>query len=363
METVVIISQILLYLSLSILVGSFILLLVPNKYRPEIRVAKKYLLISAITVPIFSFVPVLDIILYIAPRLGGIESFKLVLTTYTVGNAWNFTLVGSVVLILFIYMIWPTHKKLYSCLGLILTFGLILSLAWSSHSGTIDPIIGIISDFTHLAAVSIWVGIVLVMGWGARNYKNWVEFLNWFSIVAFSCLVMTAISGLLMMDLIVDHYVESWMVSYGQGILFKHLFLLPLVFYAVINGLLMKFLISKNYNFNPIPWIRLEGFILFGIFAITAFYSIQPPPHGNYLSNEAVSPLFRLFHDAPIEAGTTIGFAGGPNTIYFLFLSFLFIGLMILSFFKKAPIIVSLLFSSLFVLCIYFTLMISVVVS
>lgn len=362
MDILVIISQVFLYLCFSVLVGSFLLLLVPSPYRPDIKIPKRFLLISSITLPIFAFIPVLDITLYIAPRLGLFESFKIVLTTYTVGTAWNFTLLGSVMLVLLIALARSTEKGLFAFLGIVLIVGIILTVAWSSHASAIEPIIGMISDFLHLLAVSIWVGVLLLVGWCAINHKNWLEFLNWFSVVAMGCLVATTLSGLFLMDVMLDGYIDSWMVSYGQGLLIKHLFLFPLVFYALVNGFIVKYKLSKDATFNPIPWIRVEGFILFVIFTITAIFSQQSPPHGNYLMGDAVSPLFRLFHDDIIDSGSTIGFVVNLNTVCFLFLSILFIGLMGVSFFKKASIMITFLFSCLFVMSIYCMLMMTVVI-
>lgn len=362
MDILVIISQALLYLCFSILVGSFILLIVPSKHRPDIKIPKRFLLISASTLPIFVFIPVLDSILFIAPRLGLFESLQIVLTTYTVGTAWNFTLLGSVILVLIIAFARSHEKGIFALLGIFLTFGLIFTVSWSSHAGAMDPILGVISDFTHLAAVSVWVGIVLIVGWCTINHHNWIEFLSWFSMVAVGCLFATALSGVLLMEVMVDGYINSWMVSYGQGLLMKHLFLLPLVFYALVNGFIVKFLLSKDSTFNPIPWIRVEGFILLVIFTITSIFSQQSPPHGNYFSSDAVSPLFRLFHDDIIEVGNTIGFAVNINSVIFFFLSIIFIGMMVFSFFKKASIVISFLFSCLFVISLFFMVMMSIVI-
>lgn len=362
MDIVVIISQTLLYVCFSVLVGSFILLLVPSKYRPDINIPKRLLLFSAVTLPVFAFIPVLDITLYIAPRLGLVESLKIVLTTYTVGTAWDFTLLGSIVLVLLILSAKSTEKSTFAILGALLTFGLMMTVAWSSHASSINPIVGITSHFIHLAAVSIWVGILLIVGWCSLNHKNWLKFLSWFSTVAFGCLFATGFSGLLLMDTMVDGYTDSWMVSYGQGLLIKHLFLLPLVFYALVNGFIVKYKLSKDDTFNPIPWIRLEGLILFVIFMITAIFSLQSPPHGNYLSSDAVSPLFRLFHDNIIDSGNTIGFVVNVSTVGFFFLSILLIGLMGISIFKKASITVSFLLSCFVVTSIYLMLMVTVVI-
>ncbi len=356
------ISQVLLYICFSVLLGSFVFLLVPNKYRPDINIRKRIFLISAVTLPIFAFVPVLDIILFIAPRLGLYESIKMVLTTYTVGNAWSFTLLGSVMLVLLIALARPNEKRLFAFLGMLLTVGLIFTVAWSSHAGAINPLTGIIAHFVHLFAVSLWSGILLVLGWCATNYKNWLVFLGWFSLLAIGCLVMTGLSGLLLMDVIVDDYVDSWMVSYGQGLLIKHLFLLPLVFYACVNGIIVKSKLSKDATFNPISWVRVEGLILFVIFAITSIFSQKSPPHGNYLTNDAVSPLFRLFHDGTIDSGSTINLTVNLNTLCFFILTILFMGLIVLSFYKKTSIIISFLFSCLFVMSLYLMLMMTVVI-
>nr|WP_304214912.1 CopD family protein [Fredinandcohnia onubensis] len=362
MDLLIIISQALLYLSFSVLVGGFILLLVPNEYRPDIKFPKRLLFICASTLPVYAFVPVLDIILFLAPRLGFLESLKIVLTTYTAGTAWDFTLLGSLLLVFLIAFTKSTEKASFAYIGTILTFGLILTVAWSSHAGSLDQSIGIISDFIHLVAVSIWVGILLIIGWFSTNHNNWLKFLSWFSAVAFGCLIATVLSGIFMMDVIMDEYIDSWMISYGQGLLVKHLFLLPLLFYALVNGFIVKYKLTKDATFNPIPWIRLESFILFAIFTITAIYSQQPPPHGNFLTSDAVSPLFRLFHDDIIAVGNTIGFALNVNTVYFFFISILFFVLMVVSYLKKASIILSFLFSCLFVTSIYLTLMITIVI-
>lgn len=356
------ISQALLYVFFSVLVGSFILLLVPNTYRPELKISKRLLLISAIAIPVLAFLPVLESIVYISPRLGLLESFKIVLITYTAGNAWIFTLLGSVVLVLLLSLTRFQEKNLYPFLGAFVTFSIMLTIAWSSHAGAVDPIIGIISDFLHLAAVSIWVGILLIVAWCSTNRNNWLEFLSWFSMVAFGCLTATALSGLFLMEVMVDSYIDSWMVSYGQGLLVKHLFLLPLIFYAVANSLLVKYKLSKDASFNPIPWVRGEGFILLTIFMITAVFSQQSPPHGNYLTSDTVSPLFRLFHTDFIDASHTIGFVVNVNTVLCLFLALLCVGLMVLSFLKKTSIVVSFLFSCLFVSSVYLMIMVTVAI-
>jgi len=362
MDILVIISQVLLYVCFSILAGSLLLQLIPSTYRPDVKIPTYYLLMSAIMVPIFAFIPVLDITLFIAPRLGFGEALQTVLLSYTVGNAWNFTLIGSALLVLVIALMRSNEKRTSASIALALTFGLMLTIAWSGHAGSMSPITGIISHFIHLAAISVWVGVVLVVGWCATNHDNWLKFLSWFSKVAIGCLAATGLSGILLMNVMVDGYVDSWAVSYGQGLLIKHLFLLPLLFYALLNGWVVKHLLAKDATFNPIPWIRLEGIVLFVIFAMTAFFTQQSPPHGNYLTDDAVSPLFQIFHGGVIDSSSTIGLTVNFDIVYFFFLALFVVGLMILSIYKKASIVITFLLSCLLVVSIYIMVMLSVVV-
>lgn len=354
-----IISQVLLYFSVSVLVGSFILLLVPNRYRPDIHFSKRLMLISAIFIPVCAFFSVLDIVLYIAPRLGLLESFTIVLTSYTVGAAWSFTLLASIFLVLLIIFTYSTEKKSFAYFGTFLTLGIILTVAWSSHAGAMQPSLGIISDFIHLLAATVWVGILLIIALFSKNNQNWLAFLDWFSIVAFGCLTATFLSGIVMSDILMDGYVKSWTISYGQGLLVKHLFLLPVLFYALINGVIVKYKLRKDDSFNPIPWVRLESFLLFIIFAVTAVYT-QQSPQVSSLTNETISPLFRLFHGTIIDGVQSVGFAVNAYTACFFIIAVLFLGLMALTY-KKASHLASFFFSCLFVLSAYIMLMVSVV--
>lgn len=356
------ISQVLLYVCFSILAGGFLLLLIPSTYRPEVKIPTDYLLISAILVPILAFMPVLDIILFIVPRLGFAEALQTVLLSYTVGNAWNFTLMVSALLVLVIALMRSKEQRISASIALFLTFALILTIAWSSHAGAMDPIKGITGHFIHIAAISIWVGVILIVGWFATNHDNWLKFLSWFSKVAISCLAAAALSGILLMDVMVDGYTDSWMVSYGQGLLIKHLFLIPLVFYALLNGFVVKYFLAKDTAFNPIPWIRLEGIVLFVIFAVTAFFTQQSPPHGNYLTEDALSPVFQLFHNSIIDSSSTVGLTINLDIVYFFFIALLLVGLILLSIYKKASILVTFFISCLLVVNVYMMLMISVVV-
>lgn len=364
MDILVSLSQALLYICLSILLGTFILNIVPKKLRPAFFVPLKWLIYSGALIPFLTFMPVLYIILYISPQLGFMRAIEIVITQYTVGIAWSFSFLLSSFLI-FVIMIAHRGNKLsrasINVLSIFITLGIILTIAWASHASAVNMTLGMISDSIHLIAVSIWVGVVLVVAWFSTNTENWDKFLSWFSVVAISCLGATTISGFLLLDVLVDNYVNSWLVSYGQGLFLKHLFILPLLFYAAMNGLFVKFKIAKDISYNPLRGIKVESIILLSIFTLTAFFSQSSPPHGSFVEEEAISPLFNLFHDVTSQAAG-LQFVSNGIAIAFVFVSMVLFGLNIFAYLKKAPIWLLYMLAILFISCIYITFMLSVAI-
>ena len=340
MDILVIVSQAFLYICFAFLMGGFIVSIVPSDHRPAVAIPTRLYRLSAGAIPVLTFIPVLDIILYISPRLGFFEAFKIVLTTYSMGHAWDFTLLFSILLILFINRKIDVQqpKKSAYITAILFTMAIMVTVGWASHAAAVSVIAGIVNDVIHLIAVSTWVGIVLIVAWFSTNMANWLAFLKWFSIVAASCLALTAISGLFLMNILVDHYIDGWIVSYGSGLLMKHLFLLPLLFYALFNSLIVKFMLAKDPTYNVRKGVRVESMILLTIFLLTAAFSQQPPPHGFAVTENMVSPLFRLFNDSPITVNSYIGFAFEMHSLLFFFIALLLSLLaMGLVFVKKLP--------------------------
>lgn len=359
MDTIIVISQALLYSSFALLTGSFILSLVPVNYKPTLTIPTKLLKLCTLSLPVLTFFPVFDVAQFLAPRFGLVEALSIVITTYTVGNAWLATVAASLLLMLTFTL---KKKIIAAVLALTFTFTAMLTVAWASHAASIQFTVGVISDFLHLLAVSVWVGILLVIGWYATTNENWLAFLKWFSLTAISCLSLTALSGVLLMDVLVDSYIKSWTINYGLGLFMKHLFLFPLVFFALANAFFIKFKLARDPNFNPLRWIRAEGLILLTIFMITAFFSQQSPAHGNFLTADAISPLFKLFYTGPIDQTSRIIFYANPGSVGLFFAAILSIGLLVLSIFKKAPSWVSYLLACLLVSCLFMMVMLAVVV-
>ncbi len=354
------ISQTLVYLCFAILMGSFILFLIPETKQPALQMPRSVLVASTIVIALFSFFPVLQILLYLLPNGDIGDTIKSVLLTFEVGKAWLFTFIIAVILLVYIYLFDFQEKKIYSFLGLALTFILILALGWSSHASSYTRLWGFVGDTLHFTAVSVWVGILLVIGWFSRCHRNWLSFLKWFTPVAIACFIITAISGLLLMNIIVDDYTHSWPLSYGQTLLIKHLLIIPLLVFAAINSLLIKRKVQSDTSFNPLPWIKAESIFMLLIFSATAALGQQPPPRETVISSENVSRLFNLIYQGQIEQNMTVHFAPNVTAIMLGILTLLFLALMLFSFIKKMPAIMTFMMGLFLVLSSYLSLMLSI---
>lgn len=356
------ITQALLYLCFAVLLGSFILSIVPNTHRPKINVPKGVLMIASGGIAIFSFFPVLQLVLYLAPDIGLAQTMQSVLFTFEVGKAWMFTYILANVL--FIFVIWFDYRNnaLYAYIGLAFTFIMILAIGWSSHASSYDQVWGFFSHTIHFTAVSVWVGILFVVSWFSKDHLNWSNFLKWFTPVAVMCLVTTILTGFILMTFVIEFedYTNSWVLPYGQSLLIKHLLIIPLLVYAMINSLFIKKKLKKDIQFNPRPWAKMESIIILLIFSATAAMGQQSPPHETTVTYDGVSKLFTMFYQGQFQPGMTVQLGFSPTIFSLIVLAVLFIGLIIFSFIKKAPAIMSFSLSVLMVLCVYLSLILSI---
>jgi putative copper export protein len=357
-----IVSESLLYSCFSLLLGSFILNLVPESVRPKIKIPKTVLLSAALGISIFSFLPVLKIVLYLYEDLGLGYTLKSVLTNFEVGKAWIST--GIISLILFIYLI-PIkleQKPLFSLTGLAFTLILIASLGWSSHAASLSKIAGFLIHTAHFLAVTTWVGILMVVSWFSQNHDHWLKFLKWFSPVAILCFVTTTITGISLMTFHMElsNYVSVTAISYGQTLLIKHIAILPLLAFAFINSFLIRKRLKYEPSYNPLPWAKLESIIVLIVFSITGALGQVSPPHelSSMVRAEGASKLFSFFH--PGEINFPINFSPGIVSIMLFIIAILFLALVIGTFIKKAPKALALLMSLLFILTGYIGFMLSI---
>ncbi|QUG41822.1 CopD family protein [Psychrobacillus sp. INOP01] len=358
------ISEALLYVCFALLMGSYILSLFPNDLIPTIIVPRKVKLVAVIGIAIFSFVPLISLIMYLYEDYGLVDSLQSILLTFEVGKSWLFMFIVTVFLGLYILFFEHKQSIYYSVIGILLVLVLIMCVSWSSHASSIQSFKGLITHFTHFTSVVIWVGILLVIAWFSQNTNNWLSFLKWFHITALYCFGIIMITGFSLMSFStpLDAYPDTWMVSYGQSLLIKHLLIIPLIAYAFINGILMKKRLLKKDYFDARPWAKVEFFILLLIFGATGAMSQQSPPHNLFetINSEGFSSLFLLFHDGIGFSGIAVQLVVNLDGLLLLCISAVFLVMCLFSFVKRMPAIFSFIMSLFVVIAAYLGLLFSI---
>jgi putative copper export protein len=152
-----VISETLLYLCFSILMGSFILKIVPESVRPRIVVPNLMLIFSIIGIAVLSFIPVLQITLLLYKDYGWVITIKSVLFTFEEGKGWIVTFFVSIIMFFYVSVSTIIKDNFYYWVGILFTILLISAQGWSSHAGSFS-LLGVATHTLHFLAVSVWVG-------------------------------------------------------------------------------------------------------------------------------------------------------------------------------------------------------------
>ncbi|MBY3621069.1 copper resistance protein CopD [Acinetobacter sp. CUI P1] len=359
------ISEFLLYCCFALLVGNQLLMFIPDNKRPNINVPNWIVNLSIVGIAILSLFPLITIVNMFAEDFeeGYWIIFKAVLLEFNIGHAWLITLFLAA-LLLFIRSIKRfTNEPKLEYISAAFTFALILAFGWASHCTASYQLKGFIPHSIHFLAVSVWIGTLLTISWFSTNNQNWLAFLRWFSPLALICLTATISSGFFLMTLLVPDYVNSWMVSYGQALLFKHLLIIPLVTFAFINGVMVKRKLVLTPSFNPIPMARAESIIALLVFGVMAIMGQQSPTDNlaAVIEFDKPSKLFQLFYEGKITQTTTIEFVSNGNSIMLAIIAVLCLGSTVFFFRTKTySSLIAIVFSILFVGTAYTALMLGV---
>lgn len=356
----VVVTELFLYISFSLLMGGLLVQAIPSGKLPEVKVPKKLLLTCVVLIALLSFGPVLQVVLYLGADIGYWKTFYFVLFTFEVGKAWLITIAIAILLYCLIYFNDLNRDPILARMGVALAIILVIALGWASHASSLTPWSGFIAHSFHFLAVTVWTGVMITVGWFSTSENNWLQFQRWFTPLAIGCVAVVIAAGLVLMELILtDGYFYSWLVPYGQAILFKHLLIIPLLTYAFINGFLMKARLKKDPSFSPRKWLKVESVIVLLVFSATAFMGQQSPPHDveTLLEQQGPASWFAAFYQGSFQPTMNVVFHFGTVSFLFSIVAFVFLALVLFSYIKKAPSWLSLLMSVLFVFAGYIGLM------
>lgn len=339
------------YLLFSILAGNAVLKFVPKTQKPNVHISKQVFLLCTLGIIVLTFLPVLQVIFHFKESAGFISAAISVLTSFRVGQGW-------LVLSLFSILLWITlyvdGSRYFQALWLL---AMILAVSFSGHMSSISFWPGLLSHTVHFLMVTVWVGVLFHIAWFSKDQANWLRFLRWFTPLASVCFVLAFISGLIMMFFVVNpkEYANSWVFSYGQMLLLKHICIIPIVVFACINGILAKKALLHP-SFNPRPWIKGESILLMLVFYFTGVLGTMPLPHE---ANSAKAPNWvEWLLSTKIAGPVQVNFAPSLIAMLFFLISFLFLLLIIFSF-KAASPAFGIVMGCSFIIALYFGLMLS----
>ncbi|WP_342512432.1 CopD family protein [Sporosarcina sp. FSL K6-1522] len=357
-------AESLLYLCFSLLMGAFIIQFIPDRLKPEIRISKRLIQLAVLGIVFFSVAPVIRIILFLYEDIGLVMTMQNVLGGFEVGKAWNITVILAIFFYLFISLFPVLKSKALSGISLVFTFILLLALGWASHAASLTEWSGFVFHSLHFLTVTVWIGLLLIVGWCSKNQDNWLSYLRWFTPLAIGCFLTIMGTGFFLMTLVIDvnEYGDAWMLSYGQALLVKHLTIIPVLFFAFINGFWMKRKLQRQEPINPIPWLKFESILLFFTFVSTGVLGQQEPPHSieTTLGGSGPSAIFDYFYSGVIDPAmhVQLGF-NTINTLFFI-VALIFMWLIVYSFRKKVAAVVPFFMGMFCILSLYFGLMASI---
>lgn len=355
------ISESLLYICFSILFGGLLTSVIPSGKQTDIRLPEWLLPVGVCGIVLCSFIPVWEIVRSVAgdSSYGFGDVLYRVIFAFEIGKAWLLMLGFSLLLLVLLTVRRRLNNRYFSYMGLIVSTILILIVSWVGHASSYSGIGGFISHSTHFLAVSVWLGILLVTGWFGQRWSGWSIFLRWFRPLAIICVAIIVISGLILTQYLAPEYIRSFILPYGQAMLIKHLLLFPLLIYALINGFLMHRRLSENPSFDPRSWFRAESIVGLFVFAATAFMNQQGPPHVVRETLKTEPPASWVsWKEQSIANGLDLTYTG--TSLVLMSIAGILLALIVLSFLKNKPVILSMLMSGMFLIVTYFSVMLSI---
>ncbi len=322
---------------------------VPEASKPKSRIAKPFLLLSTLGIIIFTLGPILQTIFYFKDGVGLSLAIQTVFIDFQVGKAWIF--IGFMATFLWMALQLNASKYLQAILLLLM----ILGVGYSSHTASLAFWPGLLSHSLHFLMVTLWTGILLHVAWFSKEHAIWGRFLRWFTPLAIISLIIILISGFILMLFMVSprDYVKAWVLPYGQMLLLKHISIIPLLIFALINGFLARKSIQTD-SFNPISWIRGESIFLFIIFYVTGVMGTLSPPHEIEftLKSEGPSKWAEWLIGKDIITTLNIHFSPNLQSVVLIIMSILFLFMIFISFKRIKPLL-GVIFGVCFIVVLY----------
>ncbi|WP_020008268.1 copper resistance D family protein [Salinicoccus albus] len=370
----VIVSQLLLYITLALLMGVMLGNSLLAGHMPKFHVPK-WLVITAVGgVILFASAPSLEIIMNLSGGMDVWTAATMVLLEFNIGNAWLFTYFIGIVFVVLIAFNDLGEDRIVSGAGMVIVILMAIAQGLSSHAFEQASFWGVTVHSVHLLAVMVWGGMLIILGWFTKVQADWPRILSWFTPLALISMLVLAVSGVFTMDVvtanpdgeqinIVQRFTDAWLTDYGQSLLFKHLLLITLLGFGTINGILFRKRLAREPKLQIQPWIKTESFLILLVLAITGFMGEQALPNQieTIVSEEGTSSLFQSIYGQAVPPEMMVSLSFGFISILLFILAALFFGCMLYAARSRMHPAASFIMAICFVLAGYLGLMLGVV--
>ncbi len=330
MTALYLIGDTLLYGCLALLIGFFSVQLIPRSYRPDVSLSIRWVRMLIVLMLLSFSLSVLRIVLYLYEEIGFWITLRSVLLTFEAGNAWILMALWSVLLLIVINRasLSPGRIKL----GVFLIMAMVVTFAWSGHASSIKGAEGMLVHSVHALAVFIWTGGLLILGFWSPSDRNWGIFLEWFKPLVTLCFLLIVGSGIYLMSVVVqvEEYSDSWILPYGQALLWKHVLILPVLIIGILNGKWSYASPERSFEVRRMR-MRMEGILILLLFTATAWLGQQEPPHSikDTLQSSGVGPLSGFLFPSLRFTYSDIRFEPTMISLFLMAISLLFVGLLV----------------------------------
>ncbi|MFB4211234.1 copper resistance D family protein [Shouchella sp. JSM 1781072] len=354
-----------MYTCLALLAGLIIIQMVPRERGLDRVIPNRFMLIVAMFIPLIQ----LGYLIGLGRTYANFFSISLLdgivtaMGEHILGTSFFLVLLFAVLILILIIFTQKLNRFVRSGLQFILFLGIIFAVSLSSHSASLTDgyASGAISNAIHLLSMALWTGPLFIVSLYAKHLTNGKKFHQWFSALAVFSLLLVSTSGFVMMGEIAPEYVNSWMLTYGQLLVIKHILIAPLLIFGFRHLLALSGKGASLSIEEKQRSFRFESIFVLAVFIVTAMLTESEPPHNvlRTLQNEPFSPIMNAFLTEPLIENQLIAFS--PSVWSGLLLgaaAFLFFGgLFVAWWFKRTWVTVTV--SIAFVLSFYVGLMTS----
>ncbi|WP_099300964.1 copper resistance D family protein [Bacillus sp. Marseille-P3800] len=354
-----------MYTCLALLAGLIIIQMVPTERGLDRVIPNRFMLIVTMFIPLIQ----LGYLIGLGRTYANFFSISLLdgivtaMGEHILGTSFFLVLLFAVLILILIIFSQKLNRFIRSGLQFILFLGIIFAVSLSSHSASLTDgyASGAISNAIHLLSMALWTGPLFIVSLYAKHLTNGKKFHQWFSALAVFSLLLVSTSGFVMMGEIAPEYVNSWMLTYGQLLVIKHILIAPLLIFGFRHLLALSGKGASLSIEEKQRSFRFESIFVLAVFIVTAMLTESEPPHNvlRTLQNEPFSPIMNAFLTEPLMENQLIAFS--PSVWSGLLLGaavFLFFGgLFVAWWFKRTWVTVTV--SIAFVLSFYVGLMTS----